>query len=59
MRHGREKGGVLGEINKMVVVREKVFKKGTSYLFQQTSIFGKNVLKEISYKERPIYGKKI
>ena len=37
----------------------KRFKKGTSYLFQQTSIFGKNVLKEISYKERPIYGKKI
>ena len=28
----------------------KTFYKGTSYLFQQTSISGKNVLKEISYK---------
>ena len=26
------------------------FKKETSYLFQQTPIFGENVLKEISYK---------
>ena len=26
------------------------FLKGTSYLFQQTSTFGKNVLKEVYYK---------
>ena len=25
MRHGREKGGVFGEINKMVILREKRF----------------------------------
>ena len=42
----------FGEINKMVIFREKCFfKKRTSYLFQQTSTFGKNVLKEISYKD--------
>ena len=29
-----------------------VFKKRTSYHFQQTSIFGENVLKEISYKKK-------
>ena len=31
----------FGEINKMVIFREKRFFKGTSYLFQQTSTFGK------------------
>ena len=42
----------FGEINKMVIFREKHFflKNGTSYLFQQISTFGKNVLKGISYK---------
>ena len=36
----------------------KMFLKGTSYLFQQTSTFRKNVLKIGSYKKM-IYGKKI
>ena len=59
MRHGREKGGVFGEINKMVIFREKRFFSKRDFLPFSTNIYFREKRFKRDFLQRPIYGKKI